>query len=93
MALQRAISAIEEDHEGYIMQLPDADIKQLISKTDEDGRWDITLQRPSYPTQYRQHADILQFAGQVAPACCCLQRKDGPRAVSALQRGLTQHVR
>ena len=38
MALQRAVTAIEEDHESYIMQLPDADIKQLISKTDEDGR-------------------------------------------------------
>lgn len=38
MALQRAITAIEEDHESYIMQLPDQDIKQLISKADEDGR-------------------------------------------------------
>ena len=38
MALSRAITAIEEDHESYIMQLPDADIKQLISKADEDGR-------------------------------------------------------
>jgi hypothetical protein len=38
MALQRAISAIEEDHVSYIMQLPEADIKQLMGKTDEDGR-------------------------------------------------------
>ena len=38
MALQRAISAIEDDHTSYIMQLSDGDIKQLISKTDEDGR-------------------------------------------------------
>jgi hypothetical protein len=39
MALQRAISAIEEDHVSYIMQLPEVDVKQLIGKTDEDGRW------------------------------------------------------
>ena len=38
MALQRAISAIEDDHTSYIMQLPDEDIKQLVNKTDEDGR-------------------------------------------------------
>ena len=38
MALQRAISAIEEDHVSYIMQLPEADIKQLMGKIDEDGR-------------------------------------------------------
>lgn len=47
MALQRAISACEEDHESYIMQLPDADIAQLISKADEDGRCDIFLMSSS----------------------------------------------
>ena len=63
MALQRAVSAIEEDHESYILNLPEADIKQLISKTDEDGRCCIFLR--GLIVLYAKHwkADLLRLAG------------------------------
>ena len=72
MALQRAISACEEDHESYIMELPDADIKQLISKRDEDGRYDIILMSSSVLRHYQCHAELSHCAGQITSACCCL---------------------
>lgn len=59
MALNRAISEIENDHVSYIMQLPEADIKQLLSKHDEDGRY---ARPPS--------VQLCLTGTRCIPACC-----------------------
>ena len=63
MALQRAITAIEEDHEGYIMQLPAVDMQQLISKSDEDGRQDI-ISLPVPPILRNMNSMLISCASQ-----------------------------
>ena len=84
MALQRAVAAIEEDHESYIMNLPEADIMQLISKTDEDGRCGIFLHDLIVLYVGHWKADLLRLAGQVAPSYCSVKRKDRNCTVPAL---------